>query len=142
MYSLALFLPGLGSWFWLISLIAIVRLLCFRYHHSLHKYNGPYLASYTNLWRLYNAYRNRYEEPLVKIHEKYGPIVRLGPNVLSFGQPQAIRDIYGPGKNFIKVSAMFYREIFQGVPHVDALSLLIVRILSCRSRHQQRRNGP
>lgn len=64
---------------------------------------------------MYHAYRNRYSEPMVDMHEKYGSVVRMGPNVLSFGQPQAIRDIYGPGKNFIKVSAIFHLEIGQSV---------------------------
>lgn len=41
---------------------------------------------------------------MIHMHEKYGDIVRMGPNVLSFSQPQAIRDIYGPGKQFKKVS--------------------------------------
>jgi hypothetical protein len=41
---------------------------------------------------------------MVHMHEKYGDVVRMGPNVLSFGQPQAIKDIYGPGKQFKKVS--------------------------------------
>lgn len=31
------------------------------------------------------------------IHEKYGDIVRVGPNELSFADPKAIREIYGPG---------------------------------------------
>lgn len=141
MFSSVLFLLGSGSWFWLISLVAVVRLLYLRYHDSLHKYNGPFLASFTNLWRVYHSYSNRYGKPLINLHEKYGSVVRLGPNVLSFGQPQAIKDIYGPGKNFGKVSSMFHREMYQGVPHIDALRLLIVQILYCRSRCQQRGNG-
>ena len=141
MISSVLFLPGYQSWFWLISLVAVVRLLYLRYHDSLHNYNGPFLASFTNLWRVYHSYSNRYGKPLINIHEKYGSVVRLGPNVLSFGQPQAIRDIYGPGKNFGKVNSMFHREIYQGVPYADALCSLIVQILHCRSRRQQGGNG-
>ena len=40
---------------------------------------------------------------MIHMHEKYGDVVRIGPNVLSFRQPQAIKDIYGPGKQFKKV---------------------------------------
>lgn len=29
------------------------------------------------------------------LHERYGPVVRIGPNELSFNTPQAFRDIYG-----------------------------------------------
>jgi hypothetical protein len=31
----------------------------------------------------------------VDIHEKYGDIVRFGPNELSFADPKAVCDIYG-----------------------------------------------
>ncbi len=31
----------------------------------------------------------------VDVHEKYGDVVRLGPNTLSFADPRAILDIYG-----------------------------------------------
>jgi hypothetical protein len=37
------------------------------------------------------------------IHEKYGDIVRVGPNELSFADPKAIREIYGPGGSSQKV---------------------------------------
>jgi hypothetical protein len=39
-----------------------------------------------------------------KLHAKYGDVVRVGPNVLSFGKPSAIQDIYGLNKGFIKIS--------------------------------------
>jgi hypothetical protein len=37
------------------------------------------------------------------LHKKHGEIVRLGPKMLSFSSPDAVKDIYGPGKNFVKV---------------------------------------
>jgi hypothetical protein len=37
------------------------------------------------------------------IHEKYGDIVRVGPNELSFADPKAIHEIYGPGGSSQKV---------------------------------------
>ncbi|MCJ1386172.1 hypothetical protein MMC17_009298 [Xylographa soralifera] len=40
--------------------------------------------------------------PMIDLHEKYGDIVRMGPNVLSFGKPEAIKDIYGVGKAWNK----------------------------------------
>lgn len=75
-------------------------------NRGLHKIsNGPFLASLTNLWRLYDAYWHKSQPPLLHLHRKYGDIVRLGPNVLSFSDPQAIKDIYeGFGKTFRKVN--------------------------------------
>src|SRR3978361_699175 len=87
----------------LILMLSIIALLLSQYsHNGLQKHRGPFLASFTNLWRLCHAYRNSYSEPMIHMHEKYGDIVRMGPNVLSFRQPQAIKDIYGPGKHFKK----------------------------------------
>lgn len=40
---------------------------------------------------------------MIHLHNKYGDVVRVGPNVLSFAQPKAIKDIYGPGKVWEKV---------------------------------------
>ncbi|KAL8709010.1 MAG: hypothetical protein Q9220_006219 [cf. Caloplaca sp. 1 TL-2023] len=38
--------------------------------------------------------------PIAQLHEKYGEVVRIGPNVLSFSNPSAIKDIYN--KAFVK----------------------------------------
>lgn len=86
----------------ILTLVLIVRLISLHYHHGLNKYNGPFLASLTDFWRLCHAYRNSDREPMIHLHEKYGDVVRMGPNVLSFRQPEAIRDIYGPRKHFQK----------------------------------------
>lgn len=92
------------AWLCIFTLVLIVRLISLHYYHGLHKYNGPFLASLTDFWRLCHAYRNSNREPMRHVHEKYGDVVRMGPNVLSFRQPEAIRDIYGPRKHFQKVS--------------------------------------
>ena len=36
------------------------------------------------------------QPPYVDLHRRYGETVRVSPNKLSFAQPEAIRDIYGP----------------------------------------------
>lgn len=105
----------LHSIYWLgfssILTLAVIQLLATRYLSILRKFNGPVLASFTNAWRLNNVYWHRHEPPMLKIHEKYGDVVRIGPNVLSFGQPQAISDIYGPhGRNFTKVMISILRH--------------------------------
>lgn len=94
--SVAALLPFIGA-------IVVVRLLSLRYQHGLRKFNGPFLASFTDFWRMCHAYANDDRAPMVHLHEKYGDVVRVGPNVLSFAQPEAIKDIYGPGKGWEKV---------------------------------------
>lgn len=49
------------------------------------------------------------------IHEKYGEIVRVGPNELSFANPKAIRDIYGRGGSSQKVESLYLFTIIVNV---------------------------
>lgn len=90
---------------WIIGLIAlaVTRLLFFRYKHGFSKYKGPLLASFTDMWKMFYAYSRKYQPPMIDVHEKYGDIVRLGPNSISFSKPEAIKDIYGAGKAWDKV---------------------------------------
>ncbi|KAI0390458.1 cytochrome P450 [Xylariaceae sp. FL0594] len=48
----------------------------------LRKYPGPRLAAWTNYWRMYHAYRGSMHLVCKEMHDKYGPVVRLGPNYL------------------------------------------------------------
>ena len=50
------------------------------------------------------VYLNNDKKPGIDWHEKYGDVVRMGPNVLYYKSPNAIKEIYGPGTNFVKVS--------------------------------------
>ncbi|KAH8590612.1 cytochrome P450 oxidoreductase [Bisporella sp. PMI_857] len=69
---------------------------------GLNKYPGPVLASFTDWWRLWDVYKRRPEVTHIKLHEQHGDIVRLGPNVLSFSNPKALKAIYGLNKGFTK----------------------------------------
>lgn len=92
-----------GAWIVGLVALAVTRLLFFRYKNGFSKYNGPFLASFTDLWRMYYAYSRAYQPPMIDVHEKYGDTVRLGPNIISFAHPEAIKDIYGAGKAWDKV---------------------------------------
>lgn len=84
--------------------VLLVRRLHRRYWNGFNQFPGPFIASITNLWRLWDAYYNAHAPlSVVGLHGKYGEIVRLGPKMLSFSSPDAMKDIYGPGKNFVKV---------------------------------------
>lgn len=78
-------------------------LLYNRYHKGLSKYPGPFLASLTDWWRFVDVWNRRPEVTHIRLHEKYGDVVRLGPNTLSFANPAALKAIYGLNKGFIKV---------------------------------------
>ncbi len=74
-----------------------------RYHKGLNKYPGPFLASLTDWWRFVDVYQRRPDRTHIALHKKYGKVVRLGPNTLSFSDPEALKTIYGLNKGFIKV---------------------------------------
>lgn len=76
-----------------------------RYHNGLNKFPGPLAASLTDWWRFFDVWNRRPDITHNRLHEKYGDVVRLGPNVLSFADPAATKSIYGLNKGFIKVCA-------------------------------------
>jgi len=66
---------------------------------------GPFIARFTSKWILFvdlSGYRGRTVDAL---HKRYGPVVRLAPNELSFSALPCIKAIYGAGSSCIKSSA-------------------------------------
>ena len=80
--------------------LAIARLLFFRYRTGFGKYNGPFLASFTDLWRVFHAYIHMNRPPMLDVYWKSGDVVRVDPHTIPFGKPEAIKDIYGPGRDW------------------------------------------
>jgi hypothetical protein len=74
-----------------------------RFNNGLNKIPGPFLASLTDWWRVWDVYGQRPEVTHRALHKKYGDVVRLGPNNLSFADPKALKTIYGLNKGFLKV---------------------------------------
>ncbi|KAL3293974.1 benzoate 4-monooxygenase cytochrome p450 [Colletotrichum asianum] len=84
--SIVLLTPALSCFVWFV----------FSWSTSpLKKYPGPFLAGWTNLWRLWHTYNANYAPTMKKLHDKYGPIVRLGPNLLDIDIPELIKIVYG-----------------------------------------------
>lgn len=92
----------LSHWPSLVGLTLIGFLIHQRYQKGLNKYPGPLLASFTNWWRLWDVYKRRPELTHIRLHRQLGDVVRLGPNYLSFGDPKALKSIYGLNKGFVK----------------------------------------
>ncbi|KAI1169570.1 cytochrome P450 [Nemania sp. FL0916] len=64
------------------------------YLHPLRSYPGPRLAAITRIpywWAHVTGQAARWQ---IRNHQKYGPVVRYGPDDLSFTDAQAWRDIY------------------------------------------------
>lgn len=79
-----------------IVLVAITLLYVVyqRYLHPLAKYPGPFLASVTDLWQAHQFFTLQQPYNLTKLHEKYGPVVRYGPDKLSVTYESAVPIIY------------------------------------------------
>ena len=98
-------LPILSA-YWPLILVAgvVIRLFRNKYHNGLNKYPSNSLAAYTNWWMYFDVRGRRAQWTHIDLHRKHGDIVRLGPNVLSFADPRAIKTIYGLNKGMTKVS--------------------------------------
>jgi hypothetical protein len=65
------------------------------YIHPLSKYPGPKLAALTYYHHYYYAFKGQRVAKITEWHIKYGEIVRISPNELSFIGETAWKDIYG-----------------------------------------------
>jgi len=60
----------------------------------LKSFDGPFLAKFTNLWRLFDVKARRCDITQNKLHQKYGTAVRMGPNMISLSDPDLIKVVY------------------------------------------------
>ncbi|TVY37891.1 Cytochrome P450 monooxygenase [Lachnellula subtilissima] len=90
--------------FRLLVIAVLSRAVYRRFVHPLHIYPGPFLASITNVWKFYHYLQGSLQVVEQDIHQQYGPIVRTGPNSLSFSTPAAFDSIYGFNHGFEKGS--------------------------------------
>lgn len=74
-----------------------------KYWKGLNRYPGHWAAGYSNWWRLWDVSKRNHHWTTIALHREHGDIVRLGPNVLSFADPKAIKQIYGLNKGVHKV---------------------------------------
>lgn len=109
-----------------------------RYHHGLNKYPGPVLASLTDWWRFWDVINRRPDITHIKLHEKNGDVVRLGPNTLSFADPAALKTIYGLNKGFVKVIRAHY---LHSTP-ASLTDLWVLERLLCRSAGRSQGTQP
>ncbi|KAF2094901.1 cytochrome P450 [Rhizodiscina lignyota] len=63
---------------------------------------GPFFASLSRWWMIKHTLEGDMHRVMIQQHEKYGSLVRTGPNELSISDLSAIRKIYGPGSKFRK----------------------------------------
>ena len=109
----------------LILLYTITTLILTRLRPGLRKLPGPVLASISNLDRVYSCYAGHQMLYHVALHKKYGPLVRIGPNHVSFSDPSLIPLIYS-------VNTEFYKSDFYTMSDVKTSDGTIPSIFSVR----------
>jgi cytochrome P450 len=77
-----------------ILLVVLYRLTL----HPLASYPGPFLAKLTSLYDTYHCFKKDRHHEQLRLHAKYGPIVRYGPNYLLFNTASGAADIYTHAK--------------------------------------------
>lgn len=65
------------------------------FFHPLRKYPGPFFAGVTRAYYLYWDVGGRSHWKVKEWHEKYGDVVRIAPDELSYTDGQAWTTIYG-----------------------------------------------
>ncbi|KAJ5755687.1 hypothetical protein N7533_005230 [Penicillium manginii] len=103
-----------------------------RFFHPLAKYPGPFLASLTDLWQVYQFMTLKQPYTLTKLHEKYGSIVRYGPDKLSVTDEDAVRLIYQTGARYMPKTE-FYDAY--GAAHPNVFGMRDEAAHSIRRRH-------
>lgn len=92
-------LRGLVAVFSLVFLC----LLSNKYRRGLSTLPGPRLAAYSSLWRYLDVRGGQAHQTAIRLHRKYGDIVRIGPNHVSVSDPREIKKIYGLKSGYTKV---------------------------------------
>ncbi|KAK2666648.1 Cytochrome P450, E-class, group I [Fusarium oxysporum f. sp. vasinfectum] len=111
-----LYITTIGS-IWIV-LLFIYRLFL----HPLARYPGPRLAACSQLWFIEAWTGGRYPFVMKQVHDKYGDVVRIAPNELSFRTPTAYRTIYDrpPKKEhqFLKSEILYDARLSTARPNI------------------------
>lgn len=109
-----------------LSGLAILKILvsCLYnlFFHPLRDIPGPPLARISRLWSRIGNFHGRKSERIHEAHVKYGSVVRVSPNEISFSDPTAVQDIY-TSNDFGKENTFYVR---QGML-VKSLGLLLIQ---------------
>ncbi|KAL2441232.1 Cytochrome P450 monooxygenase [Exophiala dermatitidis] len=107
MLGVAAFVTSLAFAFCYFVLIPFVNY--FRDPKGLRKYPKlTFWSGISDLPFIYEAHKGFRSNALLKAHQK-SPVIRIGPNALSFSSPKAIKDIYG--HNTACTKDIFYQEL-------------------------------
>ncbi|KAF2012098.1 cytochrome P450 [Aaosphaeria arxii CBS 175.79] len=104
------------------------------YFHPLSKYPGPKRWAATRASYVFSLYSGWLHSDVHDIHRRYGDIVRIAPNEISFARPEAWQDIYAnvPGRPAFPKS-----QLWHGAPGGRASSVLNALDIKVHSRFRK-----
>jgi hypothetical protein len=86
-----------------IPLLLVIYIIYIRYFTGISHIPGPFIASISNFWKINAAWHQEMPKRNIALHRKYGPLVRIGPNMISVDDPAALPIIYGFKPIYLKV---------------------------------------
>ncbi|KAI1332961.1 cytochrome P450 [Xylariaceae sp. FL0255] len=105
----------------LIALFIILRSVIIQQYQSWRRLShipGPTIAHITILWLLKHAWRGNLFPVMIEAGEKYGDLVRIGPNLLLCSDPDELRRISGIRSEYTKGPAYDAGRVTDEEPHV------------------------
>jgi len=75
------------------------------FFHPLSHIPGPPFAKLTHLWQTKSYFTGNWHNDVLQIHEKYGPVVRISPDEISFVDGYALKRLYGHVKPCTKATS-------------------------------------
>lgn len=95
---------GLGLEVGVLSFVVyIIGLAIYnRYFHPYKDFPGPFWASITGYWYFRSVRNGLGDNTQWQLHRKWGPMVRVAPNMVAIADPAALETIYGTKNTFQK----------------------------------------
>ncbi|KAJ5182111.1 cytochrome P450 [Penicillium cf. viridicatum] len=116
----------------LVGCYNICALLYSLFFSPLRSIPGPFLARATRWWEYVKVVNGDSHQEYVRLHEKYGSVVRIGPNRYSFTLPHAVKKIYELGGKFEK--SRYYLPLLSPDPDTQHIFPMLDN-----ERHKDRR---
>jgi hypothetical protein len=91
-----------------LPIILVLYGIYLRYGLGVSHIPGPFIASISNYWKIQAAWKEQMPQQNIDLHKKYGPLVRVGPNMISVDDPTAMNQIYGFKPIYQKVRTSRY----------------------------------
>jgi hypothetical protein len=89
----------------LLTFTYLAGVLIYRLFFSpLSKLPGPKHTAVTQLWVMYHEFKGDRTIQIDKLHQQYGPVVRISPSEVSFNNHESLKEIYGIKSTFSKGS--------------------------------------